>query len=205
MRLDERGKQCPLPVLDAKKALEACPAGEIVEVLVDNEIAVQNLNKLADHKGLKFTAEKVNEGEFVVGIQAADEIEPLEEEKPEPEAACLPDSRRKGMVVVISSGEMGQGDPVLGKLLMKSYLYALTQLDHLPETVLLYNGGAFLSCRGSESLEDLKTLEAQGVEILTCGTCLNHYGIAKDLEVGSVTNMYEIAQRMGEAGLLVRP
>ena len=98
------------------------------------------------------------------------------------------------MVVVISSREMGQGDPALGTLLMKGFIYALTQQDVLPETILLYNGGAFLSCEGSDNLEDLKTLEAQGVEILTCGTCLNHYGIGDRLRVGSVTNMYEIAE-----------
>ena len=73
------------------------------------------------------------------------------------------------------------------------------------ETILLYNGGAFLSCEGSDNLEDLKTLEAQGVEILTCGTCLNHYGIGDRLRVGSVTNMYEIAERMTGAAVLIRP
>ncbi len=56
---------------------------------------------------------------------------------------------------------------------MKGFLYAQTQLDVLPDTVLLYNGGAKLSAEGSQSVEDLRSLEAQGVEILTCGTCLN--------------------------------
>ena len=96
-------------------------------------------------------------------------------------------------------------DPALGTLLMKGFIYALTQQDVLPETILLYNGGAFLSCEGSDNLEDLKTLEAQGVEILTCGTCLNHYGIGDRLRVGSVTNMYEIAERMTGAAVLIRP
>ena len=70
MKLDERGKQCPLPVIDAKKALEACAPGEIVEVTVDNEIAVQNLSKLASHKGLASRFEKVGDREFVVSIEA---------------------------------------------------------------------------------------------------------------------------------------
>ena len=68
MKLDERGKQCPMPVIEAKRALETCKAGEIVEVIVDNEIAVQNLRKMADHKGLKSTWKKVNDREFVVGM-----------------------------------------------------------------------------------------------------------------------------------------
>ena len=204
MRLDERGKQCPLPVIEAKKALESCAPGEIVEVIVDNEIAVQNLKKLAGHKGLSSNFEKVNNREYIVAISAGGG-EADQKAAPETEPACIPDSRKKGVVVVLSSNEMGQGDPALGRLLMKGFVYALTQQDRLPETVLLYNSGAYLSCEGSENLEDLKSLEAQGVEILTCGTCLNHYGLAEKLKVGGVTNMYEITERMTAAGLLVRP
>ena len=109
------------------------------------------------------------------------------------------------MVVVLSSNQMGQGDEALGKLLMKGFVFALTQQDMLPETILLYNSGAFLSCEGSDNLEDLKTLEAQGVEIRTCGTCLNYYGLTDKLAVGSVTNMYDIVETMTSAGKVIRP
>ena len=245
MRLDERGKQCPLPVIDTKKALERCSAGEIVEVTVDNEIAVQNLRKMADHKGLKSSFEKTGDREFQVRITAGNAepgrsvggqaaeggqagvggqgaedgqagvggmaagnvlaAEGNEAAGAAQDAACQPDCRRKGMVVVLSSNRMGQGDEILGKLLMKGFVYALTEQDSLPETILLYNSGAYLSCEGSDNVEDLRNLEAQGVEILTCGTCLNHYGLGDKLKVGSVTNMYEIAERMTGARLLVRP
>ena len=100
---------------------------------------------------------------------------------------------------------MGNGDEVLGKILMKGFIYALTQLPKLPETVLLYNGGAHLSCEGSEALEDLKKLDREGVEILTCGTCLNHYGITEQLAVGRVTNMYEIVEKQADASKIIRP
>lgn len=257
MRLDERGKQCPLPVIDTKKALERCSAGEIVEVTVDNEIAVQNLRKMADHKGLKSSFEKTGDREFQVRITAGNAepgrsvggqgaeggqagvggqgaedgqaaeggqaavggqagvggmaagnvlaAEGNEAAGAAQDTACQPDCRRKGMVVVLSSNRMGQGDEILGKLLMKGFVYALTEQDSLPETILLYNSGAYLSCEGSDNVEDLRNLEAQGVEILTCGTCLNHYGLGDKLKVGSVTNMYEIAERMTGARLLVRP
>lgn len=247
MRLDERGKQCPLPVIEAKKALEKAEPGSVVEVVVDNEIAVQNLKKLAAHKGLESSSEKVSDREFLVkmiaGGNTGNEVKPEnagnkvsaenagnkagaenaeneigrgsaedtagEERMPgnmaEDAVSCALDCREKGMVVVLASEEMGQGDRVLGKLLMKGFVYALTQQDKLPETVLLFNGGAKLSCEGSDSLEDLKELEAQGTEILTCGTCLNHYGISEKLSVGSVTNMYEIVERMTGARKLVRP
>lgn len=140
IRLDERGKQCPLPVIEAKRALEAAAPGEAVEVVVDNEIAVQNLKKLADHKGLSFASEKKSSREYVAVITAgegvkegesAPQADALPEKEPE---VCHPDGRRKGMVVVISSREMGQGDPALGTLLMKGFIYALTQQDVLPET-----------------------------------------------------------------------
>ncbi len=231
MRLDERGKQCPLPVIEAKKALEKAEPGSVVEVVVDNEIAVQNLKKLALHKGLDSLSEKVSEREFLVKIWAgvkekAEQVrenaeqakeraeqarESAEQEKENAEQAekesikCALDCREKGLVLVLASDEMGQGDAVLGRLLMKGFVYAVTQQDKLPETVLLFNGGAKLSCQGSDSLEDLKELEAQGVEILTCGTCLNHYGIAEKLLVGNVTNMYEIVEKMTGAKKIVRP
>ena len=118
--------------------------------------------------------------------------------------ACIPDAR-ENTVVVIASATMGEGDPELGRLLMKGYIYALTQLDTLPKTLLFYNGGAALTCERSASLEDLKSLEAQGVQILTCGTCLNHYGLTDSLKVGEVTNMYVIAETMAGAAKIVKP
>lgn len=206
MRLDERGKQCPLPVIEAKKALESSAPGEKVEVVVDNEIAVQNLTKMADNKGFAVCSEKTGEREFLVTITTGEgNGETAQAPAAAEEVTCTPDGRRKGMVVVLSSNQMGQGDEVLGKLLMKGFVFALTQQDMLPETILLYNSGAFLSCEGSDNLEDLKTLEAQGVEILTCGTCLNHYGIAEKRQVGGVTNMYEIVEKMTKASVVVRP
>lgn len=140
---------------------------------------------------------------IVAGASGEEALKKLEEETSlEPEKK---DERRRGMVAVISADHMGEGDPVLGHLLLKGFLYALTQQEELPQTVLFYNGGAFLTTEGSESLEDLRFLEESGVEILTCGTCLNHYGLADKLAVGQVTNMYEIAERMTHASLIVKP
>ena len=110
----------------------------------------------------------------------------------------------KGTVVVISADHMGEGDEGLGRLLVKSFLYALTSRDELPETLILYNGGAKLSVEGAETLEDLKVLEAGGVEILTCGTCLNHYGLTEKLRVGSVSNMYAICEKLMTAAKVVK-
>jgi selenium metabolism protein YedF len=111
---------------------------------------------------------------------------------------------RRPVVVAVGSAEMGNGDPRLGRILMKSFLYSLTQLDELPQTVLFFNGGVRMTTEGSESIEDLKALESQGVEILSCGTCLDFYGLKDKLLVGGITNMYVIAQTMAGAGNVVK-
>ena len=105
----------------------------------------------------------------------------------------------------MSSGTMGDGDERLGATLLKGFLYALTELDTWPDTVLFYNSGAYLTTAGSESIDDLRRLEDAGVEILTCGTCLNHYGIADNLAVGGVTNMYSIVELMMAADSVLKP
>ena len=107
--------------------------------------------------------------------------------------------------MVVASDRMGEGNDELGKVLIKSFIFAVTQLEQLPKTMLFYNGGATLTTEGSDSLEDLKSLEAQGVEILTCGTCLDYYGLKNKLAVGGVTNMYSIVETMAGAGRIIRP
>ena len=116
-----------------------------------------------------------------------------------------PDSKKHGLVAVLSANTMGNGEEQLGKILMKSFIFALTKQDQLPEIILCYNSGASLTCEDSDSLEDLKSLEAEGVKILTCGTCLDFYGLKESLAVGSVTNMYEIVEIMENAGTIIRP
>ena len=110
-----------------------------------------------------------------------------------------------GTVVAVGSDRMGEGSEELGRILIKSFIFALTQLDDLPDKILFYNGGAKLTVEGSESLEDLKTLEEQGVEIQTCGTCLDYYGIKDKLAIGGVTNMYSIVETLQNAISVLRP
>ena len=118
---------------------------------------------------------------------------------------CETDIRRKGMLVVLSANTMGNGDPKLGTSLMKAFVFALTKQDQLPDTVLCYNTGAYLTCEGADTLEDLKQLESEGVTVLTCGTCLDFYGLKEKLAVGSVTNMYDIVERMENAAQIIKP
>lgn len=196
------GDTCPIPVVKTKKAIEELKGQPgIVETLVDNEIAVQNLTKMAGQKGYPVTSKKIEDQKYQVIMTIGEG----QKEEAETEETCMPDKRKKNVVVVISSQYMGQGDEELGNILMKGFIYALGQQEELPKTVLFYNGGARLTCKESPTLEDIQSLEAQGVEILTCGTCLNHYGLADQLLVGDVTNMYVIAEKMSQASLIVKP
>lgn len=195
------GDVCPVPLVKAKNAIAEMQGSGKVEVLVDNEIAVQNLEKMAQQKGYSFLVKEEKEKEYHVELTVSE----TEQATTEEETVCLVPAAKKTKLVVLSADHMGEGAEELGKILMKSFLYALTQQDELPDTILCYNGGAKLTCEGSESLEDLKDLAERGVEILTCGTCLNFYGITEKLQVGGVTNMYDIVERMGNADRVVKP
>ncbi len=200
--VDAVGEPCPIPVVKATKALRELGEPGTLEVRVDNEIAVQNLTRMAAGNHLPVQAEKKGEHLFVVTMEVAEPVgdAPVEE----PALSCVPDARGD-LVVAVDSETMGRGSDELGKLLMKSFLFAVSQLPQLPRTILFYNGGAKLTVEGSESLEDLRNMKAQGVEILTCGTCLNFYGLAEKLAVGGVTNMYSIVEALAGAGKVIKP
>ena len=206
---DARGMACPLPVVNAKKESEEMTNGGTLIILVDNEIAVQNLTKMAQQKNYGVRSEKLGENQYrvimTIGESANEAGAEAVEEETTAEEICMPDGRKGNKVVVISSSYMGTGDDELGAVLMKGFIYALSQQDELPKTILFYNSGAKLACEMSPTLEDLMSLEANGVEILTCGTCLNHYGLTEKLKVGGVTNMYVITEKMMQADLIVKP
>ena len=170
------GDVCPVPLVKAKNAIAELAGSGKVEVLVDNEIAVQNLEKMAQQKGYGFLVKEKKEKEYHVEFTVS-ETEPAETEE---KTVCLVPAAKKTKLVVLSADHMGEGAEELGKILMKSFLYALTQQDELPDTILFYNGGAKL-------------------------TCLNFYGITEKLQVGSVTNMCDIVERMSSADRVIKP
>ena len=204
IKVNAIGDACPIPVVKTLNAIKELKSADVIETLVDNETAVQNLIRMADKKGCAVKSEKISDKEFKVIIEVGEAAlaAPVDTEN----VVCeLPKSGKKNTVVVISSKAMGHGGDELGTALMKGFIFALSQQEQLPTTILFYNGGANLPVEGSVSLEDLKNMEAQGVEILTCGTCLNFYGLTEKLAVGEVTNMYTIVEKMTGADLIVKP
>lgn len=201
--LDETGKACPAPVIDTKRALEAAAAGTAVQVLVDNTIAVENLAKFAARKGYGFTEGHREPGRFHVVL-----TKPKGETAtpgPAPSTAPQAGIAAQRRLVVVSSQTMGNGDEKLGATLLKGFIYALTEQEQRPDAIVFYNGGAHLTVEGSESLSDLRRLADDGVEILTCGTCLDHYQLTDQLAVGGVTNMYTIAEMTMGADVVFKP
>ena len=109
----------------------------------------------------------------------------------------------KRPTVVISSDTMGAGPEELGRILLKSFIHSLTELDASPQAVIFLNSGATLTCEGAGTLDDLRLLEQKGTAVFTCGTCANYFGVQDKTAVGVITNMYDIAQRMAGAERLI--
>lgn len=200
------GEACPVPVIMTKKAI-AESGQDPIEVLVDNEAAVQNVCRFADSVGYGTEVSK-EEGVFHIMLRKGEGTENASVSAGEQQAAgpVVRASDASGKtVVVLSSDMMGSGEDALGRTLMKGFVFALTQLDSLPDTILLYNTGAKLSIAGSESLQDLITLEQAGVTVMTCGNCLKYFDIEDQLAVGQITNMYSIVEEMRNATRILRP
>ena len=195
------GDQCPIPVVKTMKAIAAMTESGTLEIHVDYEVPVQNLTRFAKDRGLPVSAEKIDDKHYVVRMEVAD---PKAASSKEEQPGCIPDLRGD-TVIAIASECMGNGADDLGATLMKGFLYAVSQQEELPRTILFYNSGAKLTAEGAATIEDLKSMEAQGVEILTCGTCANFFGLEGKQAVGSITNMYVIVEKLTSAAKVIRP
>ena len=200
--VDARGKLCPEPVIMTKKAVSERKAEDEIEVLVDNLLVVQNITKYAEKNSLSISYQEQADNSYVILIASSNkETSSLIAD----ETMKADTNIEKDTVLIIHSKVLGSGDDTLGALLMKSYIYTLTKADSYPETILFYNGGVHLTTEGSESLSDLEYLVSCGVEILSCGTCLNHYGLTDSLRIGGITNMYTIVEKMTAAKKVITP
>ena len=190
IKVNAIGEICPKPVIMTKKALKEIESG-VVEVSVDNQTSKENVEKMAKEMGHTF--ETKEEGNvFVITITKAGE----KQEK---------SSEEENIVISIGSDKMGEGEDELGKILIKGFIYALTEAETLPKTVLLYNKGVLLASTFEDTVKDLKVLEERGVEILSCGTCANFYHVQDQIKVGTLTNMYTILERQMKATKVIKP
>lgn len=191
--VDARGMQCPKPVIETKKAIESMGEGTITTI-VDNEIAKENVSKLAKSLSYDVDIQEKN-GDYYVNIN-----------KGALENDFMPKTRAstRDLVIVVAKDSMGEGSEELGNVLIKGYFYTLTEAKPYPKAILFINGGVKLTTEGSEVIDHIRTLESEGVEILSCGTCLDYFNLKNKLVVGGVTNMYTIVERMNEAKNTIR-
>jgi selenium metabolism protein YedF len=193
--VDARGLPCPQPVIRARNAMEE---GAEIVTIVDNETAQRNVTRMAEKSGARVEVESREDGIYlriVPSVQKSGQVTP---------AAGAASS--DGPLVLVVSGElMGRGEhKELGGILMRGFFYALGEIETVPDTIILFNSGIKLAVEGSPVVEDLQALVEEGVEILVCGTCLEYYGLKEAITVGTVSNMYTIAETMLAGGRVVK-
>ena len=187
--IDLRGLKCPEPVIRTKKALEDLD-DDIIVSIVDNVTAKENVIRLVSNLNLKYEIEE-KDNCFYISIEKTNgNIKVVEAEGNE-------------IAIVITNDKLGAGNDELGKVLMKSNLYALTESYPMPKVIMFLNAGVKLTTEGSDVLDNLEKLVDGGTEIISCGTCLDFYGLKEKLKVGIIGNMYTIVEKMNSAGKVI--
>jgi selenium metabolism protein YedF len=186
-RVDTRGLPCPRPVIETKKALERSGSDSIL-VIADRKESCENVERFARSQNCEVsTAEK--DGLFNIIIKPS---------------GAIKQNKESAYVVLITSSLFGDGEEKLGEILMKSFLNTLWDSNPKPARIILINDGVHLTVEGSEVLDALKLLENDGVEIFSCGTCLEYYKLKDKLQVGLISNMYDIVNSLLESGKVIK-
>ncbi len=201
--VDAKGLACPEPVIRTKKALDTC---NDVTVLVDNETALENVKRLASSSGCAIDVTEEQGGVYRMRLTRAGEVGRTVQEA---FSECLhsePAAQAAGPTVfVIASNVMGYGNDELGGVLMKAFLHTAIELEQKPDVMIFYNAGVLLAAADSDVIENLKALEAKGVKLLICGTCVNYFNLTGKIGAGTLSNMYDIAGTLSKAGRIVKP
>ena len=188
--VDARGLLCPQPVILTKRALDAMSAG-VLTVRVDNEIAKENVRKLATSQGCAVDVAAAAGG-FILRLtkgEATDMPTFLGEC-----VSCRPEvPAAEGLVYLLTKDTLGHGSEELGAVLMRSFLHTLLE-GPVPKALLFLNSGVKLTVETSALLEPVRALAEAGCQVLSCGTCLSYYHLEDKLAVGEATNMYTILE-----------
>ena len=205
--LDMRGFPCPIPIIRAKKELEQADSDGVI-VLADNMETVQNLKKMSDGLGYEFSYTQRDENGFEATISKRGDTAVPEPEThipvPKTEIKTAPSVQDGERVIVLITGDqIGAGCEELGKILIKGFLFSLSELSVPPTAIIFMNSGVRLAVEGSNAVEDLRTLVKKGTKVLACGTCLNYYKLTEKLSVGEVTDMFSITGYLVSAARLI--
>ena len=192
--VDARGLACPQPVIKTRDAMSR--AAEVL-VIVDDETAQKNVTRMAQKAGASVGAEERGDGIYL-HIKR-----PRAQETPAPRPEPAAPSTGK-LVLVVPDEHMGRGENTeLGHVLMRAFFHTLGEVEPLPDAIIFFNSGVRLVVNGSAVVDDLRMLMEEGVELLACGTCLGYYELKESVAVGTISNMYTIAETMLAARRLV--
>ncbi|OGR25750.1 MAG: SirA family protein [Desulfuromonadaceae bacterium GWB2_53_15] len=189
--IDCRNMACPAPVISVKKALEE--HGEL-QVLLDNGAPRENVGRFARNRGFQVSEEQIETGAWALSITSDVNIT----------TSCTSRDLNSGRVLLITSNCLGEGPEELGRLLMKNFIHTLLETRDQPTSILFLNSGIFLTTDGSDVLEALEKLKGMGVEILSCGLCLDFFGCKEKLRVGGTTNMLSTAENLLSAAQVIK-
>lgn len=193
--VDARGLPCPQPVLLTKKAIEE---GENeIEVLVSGDAPKENIKKLCSRYQCEIEEAKTSDGWRLVIRQKGAPREHQEESKPATPQTGAP------VTLLITCNKIGENEE-LGKILMEGFINTLPSATNKPQCILFMNEGVFLTTEGSPVLSALKQLEEMGVEIRSCGTCLDFYNLKDKLRVGVITNMYDTVEALTSGHIITK-
>jgi len=196
--LDLRNRPCPEPVVETKRAIEANP-NSVLEILLNHPASVTNVTRMATSLGATVEKEELGENEVKLVVTTG-------EPAPQTETAPQPTEAQAGQATVfIKNNYTGLGNEELGRVLMKAFLKTLKRATPLPREIIFINNGVHLVTTGSEEIETLRELAEAGVEIVSCGTCLDYFGKLDKVEVGTVGNMFEIVERLNRAAKIIAP
>lgn len=191
--IDCRNMTCPAPVVTVKRALEEGGA-DAVQVLVDPGAPRENVTRFAVSRGYMVQEQEVEGGFSLLIGQPGKEP-----------SIVVPIAARPGACTILfTSDRLGEGPEELGRLLMKNFIITLLDMEQLPDRMLFVNSGVLLTTDGSEVLEALEQLGNRGVEVLSCGVCLDFFHRKEKLRSGTVTNMFTIAESLLTAESVVR-
>lgn len=190
--IDCRGLACPAPVLRAKETVEREQVDSLV-MLVDNDAARENVSRFLSRAGYAVWVEEQDGAIAVVGSKSAARPQAP---PPVPEATAVPKTAEAKIMVVVGTDRLGSGDDFLGGRLMVNFIGTLKEMGPSLWTLVFLNAGVKLACTGSEVLPAVQELAAAGVQVLVCGTCLNHFQLLEHKQVGETTNMLDIVTHM---------
>lgn len=203
-QVDCRRLSCPKPVVNTKKALGEIDEGTVT-VIVDNATSCENVKRFAQSQGYQVEVEE-KEGTFYLDItkQGQSQVQPAETIQAGPSPSGQNQPGQAGFVIFITTNLLGTGDENLGEILMKAFLNTIWDTKPKPDKIIFMNHGVKLTTEGSDVLESLQLLEKDGIQIISCGTCLAYYNLTENLRVGLASNMYEIVSTLLGAPKIIK-